>query len=192
MKKLLGICLATIMSFSISTEVFAATTDTSKTNGTDITIQGGEFSLASSNITTFGNVVLSEQAKTYKTSFDNKFTVKDLRGTQAGWRIDVSATPFSDGTSTLPKGSLSLDPLSSIQRVGTGQGSLPEKATNTNKIIDDGVVTIAKAVAGGGMGVFDLVFPVNALSVVIDPTTAKINTNGLYQSTITWNLVQAP
>ncbi|MCM3113645.1 WxL domain-containing protein [Lederbergia lenta] len=193
-KGLLGLCIIPVLTLSFTSGAFAAApTDTKKANDLDITIEGGEFSLATSDILSFGQVVLEDQPKTYETSFANKFTVKDLRGSQAGWRIDVSATPFTDGTNTLPKGSLSLNPISNIERVGTGKGILPVKATTTNRIIDDGTVTIAKAESGTGMGVFDLVFPEKALSIVIDPTTAKIKKDGgKYQSTLTWNLVQAP
>src|SRR5690625_4320945 len=92
------------------------------------------------------------------------------------------------------KGTLSLDPVSDIKRVGTGQGALPVKSMDSNKIIDDGTVAVIKANAGGGMGVFDFEFPENALSIVIDPTTAKVlnGNNATYTSTLTWDLVQAP
>ncbi|WP_110925960.1 WxL domain-containing protein [Bacillus massiliglaciei] len=185
------LCFIGVLSFSFETGAFAAT-ETSKENGVDLQIEGGEFSLNTTDIHSFGNVTLEDQPEIYHTSFDDKFTVKDIRGTQAGWRIDVSATPFTDGTNTLPRGSLSIAPLTSIERVGIGQGAIPEKTATANRIIDDGTVTIAKADIGSGMGVFDLKFPNNALSVVVDPTTAKIEENGQYQSTLTWDLVQAP
>lgn len=189
-KGFIATLLVGVLSLSFSTGAFAATETKKDVN---VQIQGGEFSLATSDIATFGNVTLKDQPVTYNTSFNNKFTVKDLRGTQAGWRLDVSATPFTDGKNTLPKGSLSLTPLSSINRVGVGQGAVPVKTTTSNKVIDDGAVTYAKANAGGGMGVFDMSFPQDALSVVIDPTTAKlIDTSANYKSTLTWNLVQAP
>lgn len=188
-KKLLGLGLAAVMSLSFATGAFADT----KTNNVDVTIESGEFSLATSNIVSFGKVKLKETPQTYNTSFGGKFTVKDLSGRQVGWRVDVSATQFSDGTNKLPKGTLSLSPVSTIKRVGTGQGALPVPATTTNKIIDDGAVTIVKANAGSGMGVFEFEFPQNALSIVVDPTTAKLNSeNAVYTSTLTWDLVQAP
>lgn len=188
-KKFLSISIALIASFSIATGAFATT----KTNDVSVTIEGGDFSLATSNIQSFGTVELKSSSQTYKTSFENKFTVKDLRGTQAGWRVDVSASQFTDGVNTLPKGTLSLEPVSNISRVGIGQGASPEKAMKANTIIDDGTVAVVKANAGSGMGVFDFTFPTDALSIVIDPTTTKLNgASTTYTSTLTWDLVQAP
>lgn len=190
MKKIFTIGLALIVSLTMATGAFAET----KTNDVDITIESGEFSLATSDIESFGTVELLSTPETYKTSFENKFTVKDLRGTQSGWRVDVSASQFSDGTNALPKGTLSLEPVSNIERVGTGEGELPVGSMDSNLIIDDGVVTVITAEEGSGMGVFDFEFPENALSVVIDPTTAKVlnGSDATYTSTLTWNLVQAP
>lgn len=194
-KKFLTTGLALLASLSIASGALAADTDTTKSNNVDITIKSGEFSLATPDIHSFGEVELKAEPQTYSTSFKDKFTVKDLRGTQAGWRVDVSATQFSDGTNKLPKGSLSLAPVENIQRVGTGQGGLPTKAMTSNKVIDNGAVAVIKADPGTGMGVFDFTFPSNALSVVVDATTAKVSgdTNSTkYTSTLTWNLVQAP
>ncbi|WP_144460332.1 WxL domain-containing protein [Siminovitchia fortis] len=189
-KKLFGVGLVSVMSLSFATGAFADT----KSNEVDVTIKSGEFSLATSDIESFGEIELKSTPQTYKTSFNDKFTVKDLRGTQAGWRVDVSASQFTDGTNTLPKGTLSLEPVSSIKRVGTGQGALPVKTMDSNKVIDDGTVAVVKADTGGGMGVFDFEFPKNALSIVVDPTTAKVlnGSKATYQSTLKWDLVQAP
>lgn len=191
-KKLLAVGVFAFANLGMVSHVSAA--ETTKTNNVDVTINSGEFSLATSPITTFGQIELKATPQTYKTSFNDKFTVKDLRGTQAGWRVDVQATPFNDGVNTLPKGTLSLQPVSSITRVGTGQGASPVNAMTTNAVIDDGAVTVVKASAGSGMGVFDFSFPQDALSIVVDPTTAKVanGENAVYTSTLTWDLVQAP
>lgn len=177
--------VALVASLTMATGAFADT----QSNNVDITVQAGEFSLTTSNIDSFGDITLEAAPQTYQTSFASNFTVKDLRGSQAGWRLDVSASPFDDGDHQLPSGSLSLEPISNIERVGTGSGALPTESMTSNEIIDNGTVEIAKAVAGSGMGVFDITFPSNALSLVVDATTAKA---GTYTSTLTWNLVNAP
>lgn len=184
-KKLLVTGVALVASLTMATGVFADT----QTNDVDITVKGGEFSLKTSSIESFGDITLKANPETYKTSFNSKFTTKDLRGTHAGWRLDVSASPFDNGNHKLPNGSLSLDPISKIDRVGTGSGGSPTKSMNSNTVIDDGKVEVAKAASGAGMGVFDITFPNNALSLVVDATTAK---SGSYESTLTWDLVQAP
>jgi len=184
-KKIFSVGLIAMISLSITTGVFADT----KTNDVDINVQAGEFSLTTSSIESFGNITLLATPQTYNTSFQNGFTVKDLRGSQAGWRLDVEASPFTSGANTLPKGSLTLDPIFEINRVGTGSGNPPTKSTTTNVVIDDGKIEIARAGAGEGMGVFEITFPNDALSLVVDATTAKV---GTYESTLTWTLVTAP
>ena len=184
-KKLFIVSLVAMLSMFFATGALADT----KTNDVDVTIQAGEFSLATPSIKSFGNITLQSTPQTYKTSFDGKFTVKDLRGTQAGWRLDVEASQFTNGASTLTVGSLSIEPISNITRVGTGSGELPTVSMNSNQVIDDGKVEVARAKAGTGMGVFDITFPTDALSLVVDATTAKV---GTYESTLTWNLVLAP
>lgn len=166
---------------------------TTATNDVDFTLEGGELSLANSEVVSFGTIKLSEQPKSYSTSFTDHFTVKDLTGNQLGYRVDVSATPFTDGKNILPKGTLSLKPVSAIEKVGTGTSTAPVSSLSSNQIIDNGKVTLVSAATGTGMGVYNLTFPDNALSIAVDPTTAKIDgASSTYQSTITWDLIQAP
>lgn len=172
-------------------------------------LSGGLFSLTAAPIHSFGDITLTATPQKYSTSFEKALNVKDLRGTHDGWRLDVSATQFEvvepesgfvEGTTAhkLPKGTLTLKPLKSIQRVGEGQGALPTSQLTHETIIDDGVITVAKANQGEGTGVFDLEFPEDALSIVVDATTAKIDNLNYpdgktpYVSTITWELVSAP
>lgn len=180
-KNMIFITLVTVFSLLFATGALADT----KTNDISITVQSGEFTVTTSNINPFGEITLKETAETYTTSFANAFTIKDLRGTQEGWRLDVEASQFTSGTHALPVGSLSLAPIESI----TGSGPLPTISTTENVIIDNGKVEIAKAEAGKGMGMFELTFPSDALSLVVDATTAKV---GTYESTLSWTLVAAP
>lgn len=174
----------------------------------DFVLNSGILELQTAPIQSFGEIQIDNQIKPYKTSFESAFNIKDLRGTQAGWRLDVSATQFKvvepiggfkAGTSAnkLPIGSLTLSPLESINRIGIGDGGLPVNKLSGNTIIDDGIVTVATANMGDGVGEFDLVFPEGALTLVINPATAKVDTvnypNGTpYESTLTWTLVSAP
>src|SRR5690625_2137239 len=138
-KKFFGIGLVAMLCLSFASGVFA---DDTKTNDVDITVQAGEFSLTTANINSFGNITLQATPQTYNTSFENDFSVKDLRGSQEGWRLDVEASPFTSGMNTLPAGSLSLAPIDAITRVGTGSGDSPTKSTTTNMVIDDGAVEV--------------------------------------------------
>jgi len=141
----------------------------------------------------FSPITLKEQATEYKTSFNSTINIKNLYPvTGRGWRLDVSATrlTLSDGSNyQLPKSSLFIEPLSNIRAVGSTYGSLPTKGITTKTAIDNGKITLARATPGNGIGEYTLSFPNQALSVIIDPTTAK---TGNYQTVITWELVSAP
>lgn len=198
MKTTIMIALA-LLAGGISTDVEAAgKTDVQKTD-VEITIKSGEFSLATPTINNFEDVTLKDNKTLYRTSFDSTpFKVKDLTGNHIGWKVGVSATPFTSsgpGGHTLPTGSIMLDSTNSIKRVSNdaGNGSSPVNSITKGRAIDQGEVEVIKAEKGGGMGVWDFTFPENALSVNIDSTTAKATDSGQkYVSTLTWNLTQAP
>ncbi|GAF66451.1 hypothetical protein BTS2_3352 [Bacillus sp. TS-2] len=173
------------------------------------TLLGGAFLVSPSAINEFTSVVLDTNIQTITTGFDNPVRVSDLTGNQLGWRLDVSASPmsvvepsngFRQGTSSysLPTGSLSIKPFSNVSQIGGSNGSLPVNLLQSNTIIDDGTVTLAKSDVKEGMGVFDFTFPEDALSLVIDPTTTKVDTINYpdsetpYETTLTFSLVQAP
>lgn len=143
-------------------------------------------------ISPFPSITLKDQPVSYSTSMNSAIFVTDIfPNTGEGWRLDVSATQLhlTDNSYMLPKGSLTLEPLSTIKGVDQYLGSLPTKGFTTTKNIDDGKVVIASASSGNGIGKFELTFPKDALKIKIDPTTAK---RGKYSTIITWNLVSAP
>lgn len=193
-KKIIGLTLGLVTIFGVSVPSVSANTDLVKSNDVTVTIQagqaedgeGGSLHLKIADVEDFGQVKLKETAQVYHTSFNDKFTVTDLRGTHEGWRLDVSATQFeNENGHKLPKGSLSIQGLERIE----GAGNQPTIGLTGTSVIDDGAVNIATAVEGTGAGVFNLYFPEDALSVVVDPTTAKV---GTYTSTITWELQSTP
>lgn len=186
MKKLgLLLALPMLLATPIS-NVFAAET---QTNDLNVKIQSGGYSLQVPTVEPIDNIVLKDNPETYNTSFDQGIVIKDLSGSQEGWRLDVAASQLDNGGYKLPKGSLVLSPLKSVNRVGTGSGNFPTNSMSSNMIIDSGAVEVAKAVQGSGMGVFALEFPEDSLALTVDSTTAKV---GNYNSVLTWNLVQAP
>lgn len=193
-KKFIGAGMVAVMSVSFATGAFADTGDVTKSNNVDLTIKSSEIGnggldLETSTIQSFGEIDLKADPETYNTSFNENFTVKDLRGTQEGWALDVSASQFDNGDHQLPEGSLTLDGVDTIDRVGSGLGELPQQDLNSTSIIDDGAVAVASAEAGKGMGVFDLDFDENALGLTVDATTAKV---GTYETTLTWTLHSTP
>lgn len=205
-KLALTLALATSTLF-VGTSALAA--DTPQPHNANLSITGGDLTLTIPQISPFGEVKLEKNPKIVKSAFTDKFVVTDTRGTGDGWRLDVSATQFKEATpvggfagstsaNIFPVGSLSLSPLAAIDRVGTGTGAKPTSTMLTDRVIDDGVVTVSTAVVGTGMGEFDLTFNNSSLSVVIDPTTAKVDKINYpagstpYESVVSWTLVSAP
>ncbi|MGP9043225.1 WxL domain-containing protein [Cytobacillus kochii] len=190
------------------TTSFAAESQQAKRD-IDASIVKGDLTLSAPSNKPFGSVQLENNPKTIQTNLNDFVQVSDLRGTQEGWRLDVSATQFeikepqggfAAGTTAekLPTGSLSLSEVEDIARVGVGSSKLPSSIQTSKKILDDGSLTVAEANQGEGMGVFNINFENNAFSLVVDATTAKIDMvnypdgNTPYQSIVNWNLVSAP
>lgn len=204
----LALTLALLASTLLGTSS-ALAADTPQPHNANLSILGGDLTLTIPQISPFGEVKLERSPKIVKSSFTDKFVVTDTRGTGDGWRLDVSATQFKEATpvggfaastsaNIFPVGSLSLSPIASTARVGTGTGANPTNVMVVDSVIDDGTVTVSRAVVNTGMGEFDLTFNNASLSVVVDPTTAKVDrinypsTSTPYESVVSWTLVSAP
>lgn len=176
----------------------------------NIGLESGEFTLKTSDVMNFGTHVIENKRKVVTVGFDGDFGVIDARGTQQGWTLTVSATPFSiiepetgfvEGTEpySLPTGSLSLNSLETVTAINQEPIQFHPYINTVNAVIDmNETIKIATADIGKGMGEYALEFGTDALSLVIDPVTAKIDTVNYpdkvtpYSSTITWNLISGP
>lgn len=195
-KKLLGTGLVAVMSLGFATGALASPNDVVKKNEVSLTIKSANIGVGGLDLVTspvqnggFGEIELEANPKTHYASFQKDFTVKDLRGTHEGWLLTVEASQFDNGSHKLPKGSLTLDGVKEIKRVGQGSSQMPKKELSQTTVIDNGAVKVANAKTGTGMGVFDISFDNNALGLTVDATTAKV---GNYKSTLTWNLHATP
>lgn len=173
-------------------------------------IDGGELVLNANTVIDFGVHKIENKKKEIKTEFKNNFNIIDSRGTQEGWNLTVSATPFSivepangfaEGTShySLPLGSLNLATASNLIGVNGEKSDVMPIINNLNAAIDMGEsLKVVTSDVGKGMGEYKLTFDTDALSLVIDPLTAKIDTVNYpdsvtpYESTITWDLINGP
>lgn len=173
-----------------------------------LNLESGTLFLDTSPVKEFGKVTLNSQPQTIKTGFDDTFKVTDLRGTFEGWRLSVSATTFAEvepsngfkpgtGNYRLPIGSLLLDEVKQVARL-EGVGKYPIVAGSTGQVLDDGNQNVSIAVTGEGTGKFGLTYNADALSLVVDSSTARIDNDNYpgmptpYVSTISWNLISAP
>lgn len=139
------------------------------------------------SVSSFDTVTLSERPNIVTTNI-TPIIIKDWREGTNKWRLDVSANQMKLAGQSfyLPKGTMKLKAVSSINRK-SGSGSMPTKKLTTTQVIDDGQVTVVES--SNARGEYDIVFPSNALELIIDPTTAKI---GTYESTISWDFINAP
>lgn len=215
-KKVLTTGLAILASMAIVSSVSAdeiegdPVEEPTHQNTVNFSIGGGELTLETSPINTFGDIELKAEPETHFTGFEGAFQVQDLRGTQEGWNVTVQSSVFkvvepeagyavgTDGFE-LPNGSLSLSPIAGIDRVGTGIGDLPTGLQTEYQVIDDGAIDVISADVGAGVGVFDFSFAADeALSLVVDSTTAKVDNVNYpdgttpYEATVQWNIVTGP
>lgn len=196
-KKLLTTGLVAVMSLGFASGALANEGgNVVKTNDVELTIKSANVGVGGLDLITspvvnggFGEIELEADPKTHYTGFEDDFTVKDLRGTHEGWKLTVEASQFDSGDYRLPKGSLTLDSVANIERVGEGSSAMPVVELNRTTIIDDGAIEVASAEEGTGMGVFNISFNEDALGLTIDSTTAKV---GNYNSTLTWTLHATP
>lgn len=165
-------------------------------------IQSGQLSISSVD---FGGTTVIpdiQQDGTTKTSSTNlsPLTVTDSRGTGEGYRVTVSATPMTEigGIGLqLPSGSLSLKPVASITANGTTSPA-PSIVTG-DKLIDDGSShTLISANVNEGMGSYDVTFPVDALSLTVNPDTKTTDLANYpdgrtpFSSVLTFTIVTGP
>ncbi|MFD1705228.1 DUF6273 domain-containing protein [Siminovitchia sediminis] len=138
-------------------------------------------------VSSFGSIILKDKPETISTDV-TPILIKDWRDGTNQWKLDVTATPMKlvGESFTLPKGSMKLKPVASINRLD-GNGSLPKKGFEETQHIDNGKITVLQS--NQSRGEFSVVFPKEALELLIDPTTAK---KGKYESTLTWDLISAP
>lgn len=190
-KGLFAIGVTAVLTLTFVVDAFAEV----KTQEMEVNIKGGELSLEipKLEIDTISDITLTKERDSYNIGFDDVFTIRDLTGTQAGWRLWVSATPLTevDSNHQLPSDSLWVKSTGSITAIDykNEPTQLPYVLQYPYAISSEGVL-VANAGEGEGMGSFELSFPSgDALELYIDALTAK---EGTYKSTITWSLVTAP
>lgn len=118
--------------------------------------------------------------------FEMPVQVIDIREEHDGWELSVSSSLLKKkgGTYTLPKGTVSLEPLKEIRAINPN-AILPTNELHTTTVIDDGSVLVASAEAGEGMGSFELDFGEKPLILNIDQ---NIKETGTFEAVLSWGL----
>ncbi|GAA0502539.1 hypothetical protein GCM10008986_32680 [Salinibacillus aidingensis] len=187
-KKLAPVVMVGILAFGNS--VFAATTETSTQ------LDSGSLDVTSLPATaSFDTKTLTGTTDELTTTFTSPLTLKDARGTGAGWILQASAAQLTDNTADtlgkpLPFESLSLTLDQSNLTAAVNSGSSVENVavnagTHTLDNSDSSKVDLVEALPDYGMGTYDLNFNTDALKLSLNPGTTY---KGTYTTTINWNL----
>lgn len=182
--------IAAVMSIGF---VAGASADSlTKSDDVDMTITGGELILDTPEITGYGEIDLKPTPEVHYTGFEDVVKISDLRGSQEGWGLTVTASQFElvDGDNILPQGSLTLGSVASVDGPEDYVEADPIITLEESTVIDtDEPVHVVSAEVGTGMGVFDISFDEDALALTVDAATA---TEGTYKSQLTWTLQSVP
>lgn len=159
-------------------------------------IRSGSLNIISPTNISFSSVTLN--GKTQTLTAENSFIlrVSDATGTFAGYRVQVQATPLTEVGNTqnkLPAGSLTLLSVTTVSVTSGSPTLMPSPASNS-LVLDNGTpVSILSADVGKGAGDYKFTYPKEALSLMINPSTAKIgNQTTSFQSTLNWSIVSGP
>ena len=136
---------------------------------------------------------LSSELVVYTTSTQNpNVQVTDVRGSGAGWTLQVSTTPFVDQTdsSKILKGAVVTLPIGTAKTTEGNVSNAPELrelklGTDSEQTEPDVLMT---AQANSGMGTWVDEFDPNEVTISVPSG----NLAGDYVSTLTWSLVDAP
>jgi hypothetical protein len=121
----------------------------------------------------------------------NPLTIIDSRGTGEGFRLLVSATPFTSGGYVLPSNTLSLV---SQPTITSDESNVEGIQSYTAGAIDNGAKTIIEAPPGAGLGHFSVAFSDNVLKQHVYSDFKYIDENSsdgkmTYSSTLTYSIV---
>ncbi|NTU82887.1 MAG: hypothetical protein HGA45_26570 [Chloroflexales bacterium] len=177
---------AALLAFSLTVPAFA-----NDTTGGSSEVIGGDLTLTSDDTFDLSDVTLNGQNQTATGDFD--IDLKDLTGSGSGWRVGISATPFTftNGgvTDTLAAGAAYISEVAIVCDDPEGDATQTCR-TPTNSVTSFPMslateMTLANAAQNTGMGDFTLTPSFN-----LDlPANAY---DGTYQSTITLTVASGP
>lgn len=151
-----------------------------------LTVTGGSLTMSAGDNPAFPGVTLDGTAQSVSDAIN--IDVQDLRGTGAGWHLEVTSTTFTDGSNTLPNTALSITGVTT-----TCDGTTCTDPTNSHTYsigvpadtVAPTAVEFFDAAAGTGLGDFT-VTPTFSLAV---PATTYA---GTYNSTVTLTIANTP
>jgi hypothetical protein len=148
----------------------------------------------------FGPILLTGKNSSVPGTISS-FTVSDLSGTQAGWKVFVSASPLTHTGGqpiTLPVGTLNMM-KPTITPIGDNTaGNVVNTITDMTGIDSGSPIMVLSAASGNGVGNYRADYPVDGLFLTIPASIKMIDTSlapGVltsYSTTLTWTLNVGP
>jgi len=136
----------------------------------------------------FGSYEVSGQNITATATTTNpNAQVTDARGTGAGWTLQVSSSPFTDGSKTLNGAILNL-PTGTAQTVPGNVSAAPQMNAVSLDTSAGTAINLITAQANQGMGTWVDLMDNSQIKL----TVPSGNLAGDYTATLTWTLVDAP
>jgi len=175
-----GIGIALLLLLAVATTGFADDIVGS------MTVTGGSLTMSAVDNPAFPGVTLNGSAQSVSDSI--AIDVQDLRGTGAGWHLEVTSTTFTNGTQTLPTTALSITGVTTACDGTTCTDPNNGNAYSLTVPADATAPTAVEffdAALSTGMGDFT-VTPTFSLSV---PATTYA---GTYNSTVTLTVANVP
>ncbi|EOH95015.1 hypothetical protein UAW_02094 [Enterococcus haemoperoxidus ATCC BAA-382] len=135
----------------------------------------------------FGSNPISAKDEVYKNKAETTTTVQDIRGTEAGWTVQVAENgQLKAGAKELSNAQITLK-TPTISAKSTGSADVKtDVVLNT----DGSGTTILEATEGQGNGVTIEDFDTNAAILEVPGETVKIAKQ--YETTLTWTLLDQP
>jgi formylglycine-generating enzyme required for sulfatase activity len=154
-------------------------------SNTTVVVAGGTFTMSTPEVGNFAGVTIDGEAKQTNATLA-AFSVGDLRGTGAGWRVTAQATQFTNANVSrkLPSGSLQMS-APTVSAQGT-QSPVPIVTSGPYTIDAGSPAEIAGAAFQTGMGTYDFGATTLTLSV---PADVHADT---YTSTVTLTVAAGP
>lgn len=135
----------------------------------------------------FGSNPISAKDEVYKSKAETATTVQDIRGTEAGWTVQVAEKgQLKAGEKELKSAQITLK-TPTISEKSTGLATTKKEVVlNT----DGSSATILNAEAGLGNGVTVESFGKDAAVLAVPGETVKVAKQ--YETTLTWTLLDQP
>ena len=156
-----------------------------------VSFDAGELELSQVPAFDFGTQAISATTQAYAaTNETSPVMVSDLRGTQEGWSLNVSLSPFtlSDNTTETLQGAFITIEAASVSGANGTTGTAPTLAGTLQIDADSTETSILTAAAGAGSGVWKVDWVNTDAKLSVLPGTARAGAN---TATLTWTLQAA-